>query len=183
MRIISGTAGSRKVIVPDSVARPSTDRLREALFSILSHKVEAAKVLDLYAGSGALGLECLSRGADSCAFVDSSREAQEVIKKNLKNLNLAEGRVVRSDVIQFISRERSQYDLVFADPPYFKNAGDHDFIRDLLGSEDLVKLMSPDGILILEDPPRNQREEYAHWELLDKRKYGSCGILLFQVKR
>ncbi|MGB1260756.1 MAG: RsmD family RNA methyltransferase, partial [Akkermansiaceae bacterium] len=103
MRIISGTARRREIRVPKDVARPSTDRLREALFSILNQRVEGARVLDLFAGSGALGLECLSRGASSCAFVDASRESARVIKQNLTNTKLAGGHVSHADVFKHLS--------------------------------------------------------------------------------
>lgn len=180
MRIISGTAGRRNIRVPGSVTRPSTDRLREALFSILRERVEGARVLDLFAGSGALGLECLSRGAESCVFVDDSREAQEVMKKNLRELSLTGGRVNGGDVFSMLKGDRGEYDLIFADPPYFKALGDVDFIEQLLTHEGLGERLSEDGLLVLEDPPRNRRGEYEGWKLLDQRKYGGCGILFYQ---
>lgn len=181
MRIISGTAGSRKILVPHSVARPSTDRLREALFSILGHRIEGARVLDLFAGSGALGLECLSRGAASCLFIDESREAQKVIKKNLATLSLSGGRCVGGDVFRLIQGERTKYDLVFADPPYFKKMGDIDFVQKLLDSAELKKLLAEDGILILEDPPHHPRGDSEGWQLIDQRQYGGCRILFYQA--
>lgn len=180
MRVISGTVGSRHIKVPGSVARPSTDRLREALFSILSQRVESAVVLDLFAGSGALGLECLSRGASSCTFVDDSREAQQVIKRNLRELDLAGGRVVGGDVFRVLQGDRSAYDLVFADPPYCKRSEDTDFVEQLMTSEHLPRLLTEDGLLVVEDPPSNKRSEYEGWKLLDQRQYGSCGILFYQ---
>lgn len=183
MRIISGTSGRRHIRVPGSVARPSTDRLREALFSILRDRVESATVLDLFAGSGALGLECLSRGAKSCTFVDDSREAQQVMKKNLRELDLSGGRVVGGDVFKVLSGDRSSYDLIFADPPYFKRADDTDFVEQLMMSESLPSLLADDGLLIVEDPPSNRRPEYEAWDLLDSRQYGSCGILFYQRKK
>ena len=182
MRIISGKAGRRHIRVPGSVARPSTDRLREALFSMLSHKVEAANVLDLFAGSGSIGLECLSRGAKSCVFVDDSREAQEVIKKNLKELDLSGGRVAGGDVFKMLKGDRGSYDLIFADPPYFKRSDDTDFVEQIMTLEPLQNLLAEDGLLIVEDPPSNKRPEYDGWSLLDSRQYGSCGMLFYQRK-
>ena len=180
MRIISGKLGRRRIRVPGSVARPSTDRLREALFSILSQRIEGAKVLDLYAGSGALGLESLSRGAESCVFVDESREAQQVIKKNLSELDLEGGRIVSGDAIRMLKADRGKYDLIFADPPYFKSSADSDHVHRLLSSKALPSLLAKDGLLVVEDPPVNKRENYDAWFLLDKRQYGSCGILFYQ---
>lgn len=180
MRIISGKSGRRHIRVPGSVARPSTDRLREALFSILGNRVDEARVLDLFAGSGALGLECLSRGAASCIFVDDSREAQQVIKKNLRDLNLEGGRVTTGDVSRFLTGDRGEYNLIFADPPYFKHPGDVDHVEWLLTHPNLVDRLSADGLLVVEDPPGNQRGDYDGWKLLDQRQYGGCGILFYQ---
>ncbi|BDS05824.1 RNA methyltransferase [Oceaniferula spumae] len=180
MRIISGTAGSRSISVPDSVARPSTDRLREALFSILGTYVSEARVLDLFAGSGAMGLECLSRGAASCEMVDDSRESLAVMRKNLKSLGLENGKVIHQDVFRFLQGAAGKYNLIFADPPYYKGAGGTDFIEQLLMNEKLPDLMKEDSLLILEDPPRNKRSDINGWKLIDQRKYGSCGILFYQ---
>ena len=180
MRIISGRAGRRHIRVPGSVARPSTDRLREALFSILASNVEGARVLDLFAGSGALGLEALSRGAVSCVLIDDSREAQQVIKRNLSDLALAGGRVVGGDVFRILRGDRGEYDLIFADPPYYKHPGDTDYVDLLLQDEALKERLAVDGLLVIEDSPVNQRGEYDGWELIDQRAYGGCGILFYQ---
>ena len=180
MRIISGKAGRRNIRVPGSVARPSTDRLREALFSILAGKVEDARVIDLFAGSGALGLECLSRGAASCVFIDDSREAQQVIKKNLLDLALTGGRVAGGDVFRVLRGDRGEYDLIFADPPYYKHPGDTDYVDQLLQDQALKDRLASGGLLVVEDPPVNKRGEYDGWELLDQRAYGGCGILFYQ---
>jgi len=182
MRIISGSAGRRKINVPKAVARPSTDRLREALFSILGSRVDGARVLDLFAGSGAIGLECLSRGARSCDFVDESKEAIRVIRQNMKSLELVGGRTVESDVLRFLRGQNGQYDLIFADPPYFKNLLDRDFVREILSHESMLNHLAEDALLIVEDPPRNKREseEFEGWNLLDHRRYGTCGILFYQ---
>lgn len=180
MRIISGKSGRRKIRVPATVARPSTNRLREALFSILRNRVKGARVLDLFAGSGALGLECLSRGAASCVFVDDSREAQQVIRKNLSELALEGGRVSGGDVFRVLDSDRGRYDVIFADPPYFKSSSDVDFVEQLLTHQRLGDRLSADGLLVIEDLPGHPRDAYEGWELLDQRKYGSCGILFYQ---
>lgn len=136
--------------------------------------------MDLFSGSGALGLEALSRGAESCVFVDSSREAQQVIGKNLMNLKLDGGRVVGGDVFRVLKREHGVFDLVFADPPYFKQGGGTDFVGQLLANESLPGLMVEDGLLVVEDPPANKRGDFPDWELIGQRKYGGCGILFYQ---
>jgi 16S rRNA (guanine966-N2)-methyltransferase len=121
MRVVAGTHRGRVLKAPKGEqTRPTSDRVREALFSILGESVEAATVLDLFAGSGALGIEALSRGAASAAFVDSAHSATSVITDNLEALGL-EGEVVRMPVLRALACTpvaARQYDLVFIDPPY-----------------------------------------------------------------
>lgn len=180
MRIISGSAGRRHIRVPASVARPSTDRLREALFSILGERVRGARVLDLFAGSGALGLECLSRGAESCVFVDESHEAQRVIRGNLDGLGLEGGRVLGGDAFQLLKTGQGQFDLIFADPPYYHKPGDIDYVSELLSCGALADSLAAGGLLVVEDAAANQRGDEGVWELLDRRRYGGSGILFYQ---
>lgn len=182
MRIISGIAGSRKIRVPGSVARPSTDRLREALFSILGPRVQDARVLDLFAGSGALGLESLSRGARSCVFVDDSKQSQQVIAGNLKDLELTGGRVHAGDVFRMLSNEPGEYELVFADPPYCKSPGEVDYVEQLLVDPSLPQRLSAGGVLVIEDAGGNQRDAYEGWDMIDKRSYGGSAILFYQAQ-
>lgn len=120
MRIIAGKAGRVAIKVPPAVARPTTDFVRQAIFSMLAAKVEGARVLDLFAGSGAIGLEALSRGAASCVFVDEHRQAAATITGNLAKTRLEGGRVVKADVSSFLKRDNATYHLIFADPPYWK---------------------------------------------------------------
>ncbi len=121
MRVIAGRYGGRRLQAPPGAAtRPTSDRVREALFSILGPRVEGAVVLDLFAGSGALGLEALSRGADRATFVDSAPAALRALRTNLRTLG-ADGEVVRADAVRWLrtaSGGGRQYSLVFLDPPY-----------------------------------------------------------------
>ena len=122
MRIIAGTAGSIPLKVPRSLTRPTTDRVREAMFSVLAGKLPGARVLDLFAGSGSLGLESLSRGAAEATFVESNGAACAVIEENVQKSRLAGARVQRRDVLSFLSTTSAgRYDLVFADPPYARD--------------------------------------------------------------
>ena len=180
MRIISGSAGRRRIDVPKSVTRPSTDRLREALFSMLANRISGARVLDLFSGSGALGLEALSRGARSAVMVDDSREACRVIGKNVQSLGLSSARVVQADVSRFLEHDQASYDLVFADPPYYKQPGDRDFVQELLEHGRIAELLADEAMLVVEDPPGNSRDDVAGWKLIDQRSYGGCGILFYQ---
>ena len=120
MRIIAGRwKGHRLKPLKGRNVRPTTDRVREAWMSALGHRLEGATVLDLFAGSGALGLEALSRGADSVVLVEQSRAAQAVISANIDRLGAGAGaRLVADDVFRFLSRLREPADLALADPPY-----------------------------------------------------------------
>ena len=179
MRIIAGTAGRLAIKVPTAVARPTTDFVRQALFSILGERVENARALDLFAGSGALGLEALSRGAATCCFVDEHRQAATVIAENLAKSRLTGGHVIRAEVTAFLRRDAAVYDLIFADPPYFKNAGDHDHIGSLLAGGLLVPRLAPDGWFIAEISAHQNSPLAAGWTLVERREYGSSAILLY----
>lgn len=118
MRIIAGAAKGRKLIAPDSKGtRPVTDRVREAVFSIVGSWVEDASVLDLFAGSGSFGLEALSRGAQAATFVENGSKALLALRRNIKTVGLG-GTVVSSTVSDFLGRSTGSYDLVFMDPPW-----------------------------------------------------------------
>lgn len=123
MRVITGSARGRKLITleGEEVIRPTADKVKEALFSIIQFEIEGASVLDLFAGSGQLGIEALSRGAKNATFVDHSRDAVEIIKQNLKNTNLfSQSVVLNSDSFAFLLNKKEQYDIIFLDPPYKK---------------------------------------------------------------
>ncbi|MCX6874962.1 MAG: 16S rRNA (guanine(966)-N(2))-methyltransferase RsmD [Verrucomicrobia bacterium] len=179
MRIIAGQAGRLAIKVPSAVARPTTDFVRQALFSILGERVGNARALDLFAGSGALGLEALSRGATSCVFVDEHRQAAQVITENLTKSRLLGGRVVRADVTAFLRRDAAIYDLIFADPPYLKHAGDHDAIGSLLAGALLRPRLAPDGWFIAEVAAHQPSPTGAGWSLVERREYGGSAILLY----
>lgn len=121
MRVITGSARGRKLrtLEGGDVVRPTTDRVKEAMFSIVQFDIPGASVLDLFSGSGQLGIEALSRGAENAVFVDKSQEAFNVIKENLKTTNLfSKSVVLNTDSVQYIKDSRVKFDLVFLDPPY-----------------------------------------------------------------
>jgi 16S rRNA (guanine966-N2)-methyltransferase len=134
--------------VPLAVARPTTDFVRQAIFSILGERVANARVLDLFAGSGAIGLEALSRGAASCVFVDAHRQACATITSNLTSSGLAGGHPVKAEAAAFLKRDAATYDLIFADPPYWQHHGDKDHLGDLLQSGLLEPRLAPGGWFI-----------------------------------
>lgn len=179
MRIIAGKAGRLAIKVPKAVTRPTTDFVRQAMFSILGPRIEDAGVLDLFAGSGAIGLEALSRGAATCVFVDEHRQAEGVIRENLAKARLDGGRVVRADVHAWIARDSGRYDLIFADPPYAKYPGDRDHLRDLMAKPQLLGLLAENGYLLAECSASTRSPEAPGWRLDDRREYGSSAILLY----
>lgn len=185
MRIITGTARGIQLKAPDSLTRPTTDRVREALFSILGDIVENANVLDLFAGSGALGLEALSRGAARATLVEKDRKAVAVIRHNISKTGLSAAQAVEGDVIKYIQsqlRFAAGYDLIFADPPYVKHAGDFDFTAAILQAG-VGKLLKDDGILVIEaQAGAGEGEGYAAFglELILRRSYGKNALCLYK---
>jgi 16S rRNA (guanine966-N2)-methyltransferase len=181
MRIIAGKAGRIAIKVPSAVARPTTDFVRQAMFSILSEKVEGARVLDLFAGSGAIGLEALSRGAASCVFVDEHHQACKIIGENLAKARLDGGRAVKSEVVTFLKRDTASYDLIFADPPYWKYHGDKNHIGDLLKNKLIAPRLTPDGWFIAEISANQPSPAADDLVLTDRREYGGSAILFYTL--
>lgn len=121
MRVITGTAKGRRLVTPDGkdVTRPTGEKVKEALFSAIQFYIEEADVLDLFAGSGQLGIEALSRGAKTAVFVDTSKEAQKCISENIKTCGFADrARVKTTDATLYLSGAMERFDLAFLDPPY-----------------------------------------------------------------
>jgi len=167
--------------VPKAVVRPTTDRTREALFSIIHSLLPDSRCLDLFGGSGSLGLEALSRGAASCTFVDADRACVKVIQGNLKDLKLSGGEVIHSDVMRYVQHLAGKtFDVVFADPPYCKSPGDRDFVAELLAADQLREALADDGYFVAEAPAGNVTPAPEGWTLVDQRKYGSCGVMVYR---
>jgi len=181
VRIISGTAGGIPLEVPKTVTRPTQDRVRQAVFSMIGELVIDANVLDLFAGTGAFGLECLSRGAKSVVMVDENRNACEVIRRNMTKTRLSGGTVRQSDVFRVMPQLRGEgrrFDLIFADPPYAHRADDEDLTAKLLTQEALPSLLSEKGHLILESLfSKRQTASWPGWQVLTDRTYGSTRIV------
>ena len=181
MRIISGSAGGIPIQVPKTLLRPTSDRVREAVFSMLGDRTEGAAVLDLFAGSGAYGLECLSRGAASCVFVESDRAAAPVIAANLKKAALTGGTVATAPVESWLKAKAGSYDLIFADPPFLKQKGDRDWDAMLMASEELLRMLAPDGVFVLESFAKSAQSPPpgSPWTCLVERRYGDVAVRLF----
>ncbi len=185
MRIITGSAGGIPIAVPRTVLRPTADRVREAVFSILGGRVEGAAVLDLLAGSGSYGLECLSRGARRAVFVESDRSSVAVISQNLAKARLTGGTVAGAPVESWLKRATEQFDLIFADPPYAKERNGRDWNPVLLGSEILPALLAPGGLFILESFAKRGQAlpPDAPWRAVDERRYGDSLLVFYQLPR
>jgi len=175
MRVIAGRHRGRALVAPRGRStRPTPDRVREALFSILG-PVEGARVLDLFAGSGALAIEALSRGAASAVFVDSSAAAVAAIRRNLAALAL-DAEVWHMRASGFLQRARAdarQYDLVFVDPPYRAVSA---ISQEL--STALAPVLAPGGRVVAESD-RRAPLELEGWSMLDERRYGDTLIRFY----
>jgi len=177
MRIIAGSAGSVPLMVPRTLTRPTTDRVRESLFAALGDLVPGARVLDLFAGSGSLGLEALSRGAVSADFVESHGPACEAITRNLEKARLGGARVHRREALAFLSGvPGGRYDLVFADPPYARSGSEHELLAALLNSPSLARALVPGGLLVLESLASAPLPETPLWTVRDERVYGTTRV-------
>lgn len=166
MRVITGSARGRKLKTPvNEEIRPTTDNVKEALFNIIQFDIEGRRVLDLFAGTGQLGIEALSRGAAGAVFVDRDREAVRLVKENLKACGL-EGTVRQEDALSFLRREE-QFDLIFVDPPY--DSGLYEPVLETIKS---VDKLTEGGIIICEarreralpdlPAPYGKRKEYRY---------------------
>ncbi len=149
MRVITGKARGVNLKTPDGMqTRPTTDRVKEALFSIINFDIPHARVLDLFGGTGQLGIEALSRGARSATFVDSGDAACKLIKENLRRTKLeADGNVIRSDYMDYLDRCREQYDIIFLDPPYAEV-----FLENSLKRITEIDILQSGGIIVAERP-------------------------------
>ncbi len=151
MRVIAGEAGGRPLKAPPDGVRPTMDIVRGAIFSSLGDLVPGARVLDLFAGSGGMGVEALSRGAASATFVESDARCVRCVRENLRRAG-AEGSVQTMDVFRFLELYAGEenFDIIFADPPYAKYPGDPDHAVALAGSEKLAAALSSGGVFVLE---------------------------------
>jgi 16S rRNA (guanine966-N2)-methyltransferase len=176
MRVIAGSRKGHTLVAPRGRdTRPTSDRVRENIFNLVG-PVDGARVLDLFAGSGALGIEALSRGASSAVFVEHDQDAVRAIERNLDRLRLTGARVVRSDVVRTIAQEATagaKYDLVLVDPPY----GMLTEIQPRLARH-LPPLLAADGLLVFETDARTEPE--LPLTVRTSRKYGQTRVTLFE---
>ena len=184
MRVIAGSAGGILLDAPKRGVRPTMDRVKAAIFSSLAEMIVGARVLDLFAGSGALGIEALSRGAASAFFVDHQRQAIDTIQRNLKKTRL-EGKTRQQDVFEFLRRQSDsdsspslgEFDLIFADPPYEKMESGELFTDKLIASDDLARLLEDHGTFVLEKRPGETVPDLRSWSLVRQKAYGATEVL------
>ncbi|NPV59289.1 MAG: 16S rRNA (guanine(966)-N(2))-methyltransferase RsmD [Actinobacteria bacterium] len=179
MRIIAGEAKGRRIKAPrGDRTRPMRDFVREAVFSMLGEKVEGATVLDLFAGSGSLGLEALSRGAWEAVFVDRGSEPCRIIQENLDMLGMSgRGRVVRAEILDYLRKtagKRPPFNLIFIDPPY---RIDLRYRQEMLKRLAVGGFLAPSSVVIIEAPLRSEPPEPpAGVRHLERRKYGETAV-------
>ena len=183
MRIIAGSAGGRPLKAPPEGLRPTMDRVRAAVFSSLGDLVPTATVLDLFAGSGGMGIEALSRGASKAVFADNNERCVRCIRENLRMAGV-EGSVQTVDAYRFIDlyAEPSSFDLIFADPPYSKKEGDTDHSTALMTSPKLAAALKPGGVFVLEKNSESKIPAESAFELIKSRRYGGSEILYLAAR-
>lgn len=206
MRIIAGKYKGRNILFPEHI-RPTQDKVRQAVFNTLGQDFQGLRVLDLFAGSGAFGLEALSRGAENVVFVDIERKCNSLIEKNLKHLGLDPGafgqvEVYRQDAFRAISVAQKRgrvFDVIFADPPYHK-----EMAKKLLKTDGLSDILAPRGFLVVEHarsdvldfepelsafelyPPSSQKRDFVGFRCKDsdlvlykRSDYGRIAVTFF----
>lgn len=183
MRIISGKARGTKLYTLDGMnTRPTLDRVKESIFNIIQNEIDGAKVLDLFAGSGAIGLEFLSRGAKEAVLCDKSKEAIEVIRKNINKIHMEEKtKVFNTDFETCLEKiKNQQFDIIYLDPPYATN-----YIVKSLKKIIEFGIITKDSTIIIEtdDEKRILKEiENLEIEIVDKRKYGRATIIFLKIE-
>jgi 16S rRNA (guanine966-N2)-methyltransferase len=184
MRVIAGIAGGIHLITPKTDIRPTMDRVKEAVFSSLEPGFDGARVLDLFAGAGTLGIEALSRGAREAVFVEKEVRAAEIIRRNLEKTRLEGGVVQVLDIFSYLDRlaPKGAFDFIFADPPYAKAPGDRDFTPELMASQPLGDALAEGGIFILEKIPGQPVPLGERWELVKERRYGATEVAWLRLK-
>ena len=178
MRVITGKARGIQLKPPEGMlTRPTADRVKEALFSIIQFDVPAARVLDLFGGTGQLGIEALSRGAKSAVFVDQREESCRLIRENLKRTRLEQdARVVRSDYLDYLKRCREQFDIIFLDPPYAEV-----FLENALKCIAEIDILQSGGIIVAERPlGKDLPFEFEGFSRSKDYKYGKTLLTVYR---
>lgn len=182
MRVIAGKCRGRRLSGFTGLSiRPTSDKVREAVFNILPGGFPFKKVIDLFAGTGAMGIEALSRGAEEAVFVDTDSKAVSIIKKNLEACGLENAVILKKDVlgsIRFFSRKGTGFDLIIVDPPY-----DTSLFEETLKAVDKARLLTRYGVLVAETSRRAPlKAGLENLEVMDERKYGDTLVYFLKPR-
>ena len=178
MRVISGSARGKKLECPEGIdIRPTLDRVKESVFNMIAFDIAGATVLDLFSGSGALGIEALSRGASHCVFVDKSSQSIDATQKNIEATRFGDASsVINTDSIDFIKKTDKTFDIIFIDPPY-----ESELYESSLRAIKDSGILSDDGFIVLEyDINITPIFETTGFEIVKDRKYGRVKILIMK---
>ena len=177
MRVITGKARGVQLKTPEGLlTRPTTDRVKEALFSIIQFEIPGARVLDLFGGTGQLGIEALSRGAKKAVFVDAREEACKLIRENLNRTRLSQdSQVVRSDYLQYLERCKDRFDIILLDPPYAEV-----FLENALKRITEIDILESNGIIVAERPVGKELPwEFEGYVRSKDYKYGKTLLTVY----
>ncbi len=176
MRVITGTARGRRLITPEGFdTRPTTDKVKEAICSSLQFEFPGANIIDLFAGSGQMAIEALSRGAARATFIDADQRAINCIRQNIKNCGFADqATILKSDAISFLQRTTERFDIAFLDPPYHQ-----DILPQVLPI--LAEKMQENGIIVCEHEPECKlSQRILNFDLQKQKKYGKIIISVYR---
>ncbi|HSJ55424.1 MAG TPA: 16S rRNA (guanine(966)-N(2))-methyltransferase RsmD [Anaerolineae bacterium] len=180
MRVIAGSAkGTPLQAVPGTGTRPISDRVKESLFNILGGEVEGARVLDLFAGTGSVGIEALSRGAEHATFVEKHPKAAAIIRANLQRTRLqGQGTIVQNDVYKYLSGPPSPFDLIYIAPPQYQGL----WLKALLAIDGNPAWLEPTGLVVVQIFPKElEAARLSFLQMADQRQYGSTLLCFYET--
>lgn len=180
MRVIAGSARSVPLLSREGLeTRPTTDRVKEAIFNIIQFEIEGRQVLDLFGGSGQMAIEALSRGAAGAVIVDRSQDSVSVIRKNLEKTRLADrAQVLCADGLEYLERTKNRFDLIFLDPPYREN-----LLENALKRISEIDILKSGGIIVCERPSdKALPDDYAAFRRVRDYRYGKTGVSVFRAE-
>ena len=183
LRVISGKARGLKLDTPKNQdVRPTTDRVKESLFNMINSYIMDSNILDLFAGTGSLGIECLSRGAKNCVFVDKSKDSINIVRSNVKKARVENESTILNvdfkDAVKRLSTQNQKFDVIFMDPPYYENM----FI-ECLKSIDEFNLLDEDGIIVVEHDTKDLFEDsIGRLNKSREKKYGNTTLTFYKLE-
>ena len=183
LRVISGKARGLKLDTPKNQdVRPTTDRVKESLFNMINSYIMDSNILDLFAGTGSLGIECLSRGAKNCVFVDKSKDSINIVRSNVKKARVENESTILNvdfkDAVKRLSTQNQKFDVIFMDPPYYENM----FI-ECLKSIDKFNLLDEDGIIVVEHDTKDLFEDsIGRLNKSREKKYGNTTLTFYKME-